>query len=318
MDKKKYITEKEVMENLKVKDLANALENEYRKYSTLGTLSFPRTEFYYSGGLIRMMPSAIIHKNIAGLKIGNLIKDSSNSVINSSSLSVIFSIETGCPIAIIESNYLSRIRTGAMVAMVTSNLLNEKTPKIAIIGSGKQAEAQIDAYLEILNPESINIYSRAFEHANSLAENMSRKSDIPIKASSNLKNAIEGCHVITTITNSRIPIIYKDLLPQDSFHLNLVGSNFIYRREATPSVFMCADLICTDSIEQVDKESSELSDKILKNWGLPIAEVGNLISNGEIKQWRGKKTIFKSLGNGVQDIVACSLLIEKMGINFTL
>lgn len=314
MQKPTYITEKDVIENLNISELVTELGRQYQKYGNLGTMPFPRTEFYYPGGLIRMMPSAIVHKNIVGLKIGNLIQDSSNSVTNSRTLSVIFSITNGDPIAIIESDYLSRIRTGAMVAMVTLKLLREKNPKIAIVGSGTQAETQIAAYCETLNPESIKIYSRTREHAVALAERMGHKYDIPIHPSLTLENALEGCKIITSITNSNVPVIYKDLLPRNSFHLNLIGSNFMSRREATPSVFMCADMVCTDSINQIERESSELSDIALKNWGLQIYDIGELISSNEISQWSGKKTIYKSLGNGVQDVVACSLLAKKIGL----
>src|SRR5258708_27774692 len=72
----------------------------------------------------------------------------------------LFEAETGKPLAQFEANILGQIRTGAASGYATDVLAAPNASTLAVIGSGFQAHAQVDAIREVRKLTDIRVWSR--------------------------------------------------------------------------------------------------------------------------------------------------------------
>ncbi len=111
----------------------------------------------------------------------------------------------------------------------------------------------------IYDLNNVYVYSKNYEHA----LNFSKKFDFNIKASRDL-SVLKDSDVITSVTNSKTPIFDYSMLPE-KYHINLVGSNIIGRREANNDVLDNSDIVISENLDQSMKEASEIIDMKNKN-----------------------------------------------------
>jgi ornithine cyclodeaminase/alanine dehydrogenase-like protein (mu-crystallin family) len=72
---------------------------------------------------------------------------------------VLFSIETGEPLAIMDDFSLSGIRVGATVGVGMNYLARQDARRVALFGSGKQARTNLEAVSKVRRLEQVNVYS---------------------------------------------------------------------------------------------------------------------------------------------------------------
>lgn len=298
-----FISEKEVNENFEMKTAIQAVREAFEEYHKGRAGSDPRSRIYSNEVVLNSMPAYMEKYRIAGMKTYIASKEGARFVV------LLFDTGSMELLAVIEANRLGQLRTGAVTALATS-LLHERCEIFTLIGSGYQAETQLEGILNISSPEEIRIYSRNYEHSKAFSIMASRKFDTEVKAYRDLKRSLESADVISTITSSRHAVI-KDLSFLREYHLNLAGANLLSRREASDEVLRSADLVVTEQLEQSLKESSEITG-FLKA-GRKVAEFKDVV--GEPSRYSNrKKTVFKSMGIGLEDIASGYYILKRMGL----
>ncbi|MGC8609109.1 MAG: ornithine cyclodeaminase [Thermoplasmata archaeon] len=299
-----YISEDEVNQNYSMKSSIEAMKYAFKAlYSGDASVS-PRQRTYMGNSVLNTMPAAIKSYGIAGLKAYIVTPKGARFVV------IIYDIESSDLIAVIEANRLGQIRTGAVTAFATSLLHSDECNIFTLIGSGFQAETQLEGMVNVKNPSEIRVYSVHFNNAKNFAQKMGSKFGIDIKPFDSAKKAIEGADIITSITDSNEPIIQKDMLG-DRYHINLAGANIPQRREADLDVLKFSDLVVSEHRDQSMMESFEISE-FLKSGGR-VAELKDVTGNP--KEYYGrKKTVFKSMGIGLEDVASAHVILKNMGI----
>ncbi len=301
----KYISEKEVAEHLKMKDTINILEEAFIEYGKGNATSDSRLRTMMDGKILNSMPAIFAKYRIAGLKVYFATRTGARFVV------LVFNTETNELEAIVEADKLGQVRTGALAAMVSRRIVVEKSPPVAIIGSGYQAETQLEGLISVYNPESISVYSRNERNAQNFAQRMSLKFGIDINVASTAREAVSGARVINTVTDSTNPIFsFKDL--GQEFHVNLVGANLPFRREVDRDVFEGSDIVIVEHFEQAMKESSEIIDYFSSHGKERIVELKDFLVSGQERNT--KKSVFKSMGIGLEDIASAYLVLKDMGL----
>lgn len=294
------ITEKEVIENFDMKTAIDAMKDAFTEYykGTAGADSRVRT--YSGSSVLSTMPAYMNRYGISGMKTYIAGKSGAKFFV------LLFDTNSNELIALIEANRLGQVRTGAVTALATS-LLRPEIRNVVLVGSGFQAETQLEGILSISNPEEIRVYSRTLDHCKKFAENMEKKYGRDVRPFEDIRSAMSGADTILSITSSTAPVI-TDLSFLEEYHLNLAGANVLTRREADEQVIEDADLVVTEHLDQSYKESSEITDFI--NSGGRVIELKDVVGNKG--KFSGKKTIFKSMGIGLEDISSAYYLLKKM------
>ncbi len=226
---------------------------------------------------------------------------------------LLFAAETGRPLAMFEANYLGQIRTGAASGYVTSLMAPPGADTAGLIGSGFQAESQLEAVLQVRPIRRVRVWSRRAENRLRFAQCCSARFGIAVEAARSAREAVEGAAIVTTATSSKEPVLEADWIAPGA-HVNAVGSNNPSRRELPPELILRAGLIAVDSLEQARIESGDLLLAVPpEHWkGLPLVEVADLVTRAREQENPGAVTIFKSNGLAVEDVVAAGFVYEQL------
>ncbi len=292
-----YISDEDVKKYLDMKECIEELKDAFISYGNKKSDASARDRIFKNDMILNTMPAYYEKYNIAGLKTYIASKNGVRFIV------IIFDVSNPEKVYIFDANTLGQIRTGALPAMVTSLLIKKKDINFALIGSGFQAETQLKAMSSIYNLKNVYVYSKNYEHA----LNFSKKFDLNIKPAKDL-SILKDSDVITSVTNSTEAIFDYSMLPEH-YHINLIGSNLLKRREAANDVLDNSDLVITENLEQSLKESSEIVEMKNKD---KIIELKDFIIN--LNKYNVNKTVFKSMGIGLEDIAAGYLVLKNMDL----
>jgi len=166
---------------------------------------------------------------------------------------------------------------------------------LALLGSGVQAQAHLEALSHLHPYDEIRVWSRTPEHAARFAATHGA-------TATSLETAVRGADVIVTATNALEPILRGEWLKPGA-HVNAVGSPRPNWRELDDRAMR--NTLIVDSREAVLKESGDV---ILS--GAPIyAEIGEIFA-GLKPAPVGETTIFKSVGLAIEDVATARLVYD--------
>lgn len=225
----------------------------------------------------------------------------------------LYDTETNNLIAVIEANRMGQLRTGAATGIATSLMARMDAVEVAILGSGSQAPAQLEAVCQVRNIQRVRVYSATQPNRERFANKMSCSLDVEVISVDSSMKAIERADIVVTITNSQTPVFNGDWL-EPGMHVAAVGGADPYVRELDDKAVRRADLIVVDDLSQTKIESGELmipASKGLITWE-QMYELWQVV-DGEISGRRTNEdiTLFKSLGMALWDIAVANVVYNK-------
>lgn len=276
----------------------------------------------HDGGLL-LMPAHSEESDLMSLKMVSVFKD--NPGINLPlihALVILIDGSNGKPLAIMDGEYITALRTGAASGLATDLLARSNTDTLGIIGAGVQSQSQLSAVCEVRDIKRVIIIDKNPDAATSLAKYA--KSDFNLEVEINLSgDHLSKCDIICTATTSPTPVFsHKNL--KTGVHINAVGIYQPDKREIPGETIKQAKVV----VDQRSACLEEAGDLII-----PIqedlideshihAELGEIIT-GQIsgRSDSSEITVFKSVGNAVQDLVTSGAIYKKAqesGIGITL
>lgn len=230
----------------------------------------------------------------------------------------LFDTETNDLFAILQDFYLNPIRVAATSAIVTARLARDDSKVMGLFGSGTQAILQIECSRAVTGIQEIRLYSTRKERRQDIARQMSQTSGMKVMAVDHPREAVEGCDIVTTATNSNEPVFDGDWL-QPGTHVNtMIGSDsFLPRRETDDKTVLKSDIIVVNSKASVrlDKQP-ELYPHLrrgLLDWD-DIYEVGDLLVKRNIHGRSNASQITyhnNNVGMGIQFAALGRLIYER-------
>src|SRR5271169_4849135 len=117
-------------------------------------------------------------------------------------LVLLFSSETGEPLAILPDGLLQRIRVGATNGLGVKYLARKEAKSVGILGSGWQAGAQLMAVCAVRKIETIRCFSLNRDHCAAFAREMSSELGIEVDPVDRAEDAISAADIAMCATNS--------------------------------------------------------------------------------------------------------------------
>jgi thiomorpholine-carboxylate dehydrogenase len=208
---------------------------------------------------------------------------------------LLFRTDTGEPLAVMDGRLITEMRTAAVSAAVTRRLAAPDSRVLALMGSGVQAEAHLEALSRVRHFDEVRVWSRTPAHAERFARAHNART-------MDAESTVRGADVVVTATNAREPIVKGAWLKRGA-HVNAVGSPRPTWRELDDDAM--ASVLVVDSREAVLKESGDV---ILSK--SPIYAEAGEIFDGSKQAPVSETTVFKSVGLAVEDIAAARLVYE--------
>ncbi|MDF0478695.1 ornithine cyclodeaminase family protein [Vagococcus sp. PNs007] len=251
-----------------------------------------------------------------GVKIVSVYPDNyKKGLPNLPATMIVLNPETGVVDAIVDGTYLTQLRTGAVQGAATDLLANKSVEIGALIGTGGQAESQLEAMLTVREFKQINVYDRDIERAEVFCESVSKLyPNVTFKATKTPKETVADADVITTVTTSKMPT-FDAVDVKKGAHVNGVGSYTPVMKEIPAELIKVADSIIFDTTEGVMAEAGDFIDPIKDGVVTEQAYTGELgqLVLGQVKGRQAEEdlTIFKTVGSAVLDSVTAQKIVDK-------
>lgn len=301
------LRDKDVVRFLPVRDAIAAVEAALREHADGRALCAPRVRVRLPSGLLHTMSAALPAQDTCGLKAYTATSSGARFVV------VLFSASEGDLLAIVEANRLGQIRTGAATGVATRLLARPDAKVMGLLGSGFQAETQLEACAAVRALEEVRVWSRTPEHAREFCSRMGARLGLAVRPAATPQEACRGAHLFVTATSSREPVLRGEWL-EPGAHVNAVGSNQARRRELDAEAVARCDVIATDLLDQARLESGDLIEAVAEgrlDWG-KVSELGAILTGrAQGRRSPEQRTLFKSNGIALQDVAAAALVYRR-------
>jgi len=302
------IRESQVREVLTMPRAIDALEAAFRDWAHGRATNQPRQRVHTPQGTLHLMGAAWHSKGYIGYKAYFSFPTGTRFHV------VLASAHTGELLALIEADWLGRLRTGAASGLATKYLARTDAATVAVLGAGAQAETQLQAVCAVRSIERAFVFSRTPETRAAFAARMTAQLNIPVHPAESVEQAVAEADVICTVTSAREPILQGAWL-KPGMHLNAAGANALARRELDTFAVGRCERIFVDDPAQARVEAAELIVPIelrKLSWERvhSLAHlVGGLLPP---RQSPEEITLFKSLGIALEDVAAAAIVYEAM------
>ena len=235
---------------------------------------------------------------------------------------------TGLPLALMDAEYLTALRTGAASGLACRLLANPDVTQAALFGAGGQAHCQLEAML-CTNPlKVVYVFSRRVETAEAFCRDFATGHRPPLAKSEYKCESIAGscrlvpnpdravlrtCGIISTATTSLTPVFADDQIAAGT-HLNGVGS-FTPAMAEVPAETVCRASVFVDQRAACLSEAGDLRqamDRGLLSAEYRPVELGEVVLRTAAgRPSRDAVTFFKSVGNAAQDVACAAEVLRR-------
>lgn len=220
---------------------------------------------------------------------------------------------TGVPLAVMDGTRLTLWRTAAASALAARHLARDDCRRMVMVGAGALAPYLIRAHLAERPIEDVAIWSRRPGPAAELAASLARDG-IPARATEDLAGEVGAADLVSCATLATAPLVRGEWLKPGA-HLDLVGAFNLSMREADDRALERAE-VHVDTPACMS-EGGDVAVAIRAGTFSPErvrCDLAGLVS-GRVPGRTSPDaiTLFKSIGASLEDLVAATLVWQRLG-----
>lgn len=269
-------------------------------------------------GNFAFMPAYSSKLGAAGIKIVNIFpgnRDRGEATTIGQVL--LMDDKNGEVIALMDGSFITKFRTGAASGAAFRLFARNDAKVGCLIGTGGQADCQLEAMLAACELDEVRIVARDFAKTEKFVTEMSERfkdSGAKLVAYSDADEAVDGADVIAVVTVATEPVFDAKRIKKGAV-VSGVGSYTAEMNEIDPQLFKMADKIYFDSKDACIAESADiqipLKEGIVTDEDL-TGDIGQF-ALGEIvgRESDDEIIIFKNVGLGILDLVIAKLIYDK-------
>jgi ornithine cyclodeaminase/alanine dehydrogenase-like protein (mu-crystallin family) len=226
---------------------------------------------------------------------------------------LLFDPDNGSLSALLDATAITTVRTAAVSAVATRLLARENASKLAMIGSGVQAHAHLEAMCAVRPIRSLRVWSRNTEHSRTLVSAAQERFELDAEVAPTGEDAVRDADIVCTVTSARQPVLNGAWLAPGT-HINAIGASQASARELDSAAVVRSRLY-VDRRESALKEPGDILVPLHDGEIEPehiVAEIGELlIGRGEGRRDDSEITLFKSLGLAVEDLASAQYVYAE-------
>jgi len=132
-------------------------------------------------------------------------------------LVLLYDIETGELLAIMNDGYLQVMRVAATDALGGRYLARPESRILGIIGSGWQARDHLRAFACLFSLESVKVFSPNPAHREAFKATMEKEVGLPITTVASAREAVAGSDIVATCTRAEKPVLDGDWIEPGTY-----------------------------------------------------------------------------------------------------
>ena len=255
------LTKEDIRKVFTMKDAVEADKECYKAFSE-GKFDVPlRAVINGSRGNFLFMPAYSEEMMAAGLKIVNIMPGNPEKGLPASIGQVLLiDGETGVVKALMDGTYVTALRTAAASGAAFDLFRQEDASVGAMIGTGSQAMAQLEAMLSVRHLREVRVAARDMKKTMDFTERAAMELGhygTEIIAMDDTDAAVDGADLVTLVTVSGTPVCSAGSFKPGAV-ISAVGAYTYDMQELDPKVFDRCGKIYFDSEEAVLSESGDI------------------------------------------------------------
>ncbi len=306
------LTEADVHRLLDPRSLIPAIEEAFRsRYPS--TLMPTRTQMKVGDGVFLIMPCYDRVGHGLGMKMVKFNESPTVAEERVQATYILLEVESGCAKLVIPANYLTDARTAATSAVATKFLARDDAKVLGVFGTGREARAHLQILRHVRPFERALVTGRDPGRTREFAQQMEHELGMKVESVYSRTCAAES-DVLCTCTTSKTPLFDGNMVRKGT-HINAVGAFQPTTRELDDTCVRRSRIV----VDTYDGALAEAGDLLIP-LGSGIIRREHILSDlHELTVGRKKIrtspleiTLFKSVGNALEDLTAAELLEETV------
>ena len=292
---------------LSFREVNQAVEEAFSAHARGRAEMPPKIYVNLPGGDFRTMPAYLPDMGIAGVKVVNVHPGNpSLGLPTVMALIVVLDPKTGTPQAILNGTSLTDMRTGAAGAVAVRHLARGKEVTIGLVGSGRQASAQLRAIAAAVTVTRVRVWSRDPARAEQFCRSHREFACSPAPLPS-----VCDADVIVTTTPATAPVV-RDEWVHEGTHINAIGADAPGKEELDPAILARARVFVDDPRQAL--HSGEVNVPVSRGLLRPediAGTIGEVVNGKPGRRNPDEITVFDSTGLAIQDLAIARLVIGR-------
>jgi ornithine cyclodeaminase len=292
-----WLSEADVVSLIDMGEAIQAVEQGLRAEQTGQAANLPKTHLQCAKGSMHSLGASVLSDDVLGVKSWAHTPGGANPLL------ILWRASDGALLAVIEAFALGQYRTGAIGGAAVHALARDDATHLAILGSGRQALAQVGGVAAVRHLSGVTVWSPAEAHRNALADKVRETFGTKAVAASSVEEACDGADIVTLVTRATSPFLRADTLAPGT-HINAMGAIAPDRAEFDPELLQRCSLVTTDNVADARALSRELGEFYGDDdtrWA-SVEPICARAGEQTVRPADADLTLFKSMGAGIADV----------------
>jgi alanine dehydrogenase len=226
---------------------------------------------------------------------------------------VLFSAETGAPMAVLDAGSLTARRTAAASALAADVLSRPDSETLFVIGTGRVARQLIVAHCAVRPIRDVRIWGRNPQHVEAAIEEVQNGIDADCRAATSVEEGAAGADIISTAIPTEEPLLRGRFVGPGT-HVDLVGAYTPAMCEADPELIALAGQVFVDTMGGAVTEAGDLIQAAehgvfeFENVAGDLCRIAS--AETSLRANAEQVTVFKSVGAALEDLAAAELCLR--------
>ncbi|NWN48144.1 ornithine cyclodeaminase family protein [Pseudomonas sp. MAFF 301514] len=226
---------------------------------------------------------------------------------------LLMSMQTGQPLLLCDAAELTTARTAATTALAVEALAPLSARRLAIIGSGKVAQAHVHYVKQLRDWQHISLFSPSLAHASAEAIAHLKNLDPRVVIAHSCEAAVDDADVILLCTSSAGPVLDPARLSKPAL-ITSISTNAPRAHEVPPHSLNAMQVFC-DYRQTTPGTAGDMLIAAEQHGWDPRAIVGDLpelLSEWVQPPTYDRHVFFRSIGLGLEDIALANALWRQL------
>lgn len=302
-----FLSEQDIQDLLPMERALECVEASFAAQAQGRAVNRSRERILLAHTSLHYMAAALTEEKWLGMKIYTVARQDLRFVV------LLFDAERGQLMALMQADYLGRIRTGAASGVATKLLARPGASRAGLIGTGRQARTQLEAVAKVRKLSVAKVFGRDEKRREDFCREMRARLGVPVEPAGSAEEAARFGDIVITATSSSQPVVLGEWL-RPGTHVNAIGANMANRRELDCQALNKAAVIAVDSLEQCQREAGDLIQGLAelgRGWE-GVVEMHSIVTGA--RSARGSEeeiTLFKSTGIALWDVAVAGYVYRQ-------
>jgi ornithine cyclodeaminase/alanine dehydrogenase-like protein (mu-crystallin family) len=224
---------------------------------------------------------------------------------------VLFDPNDGRPVALLDGNLITELRTAAAGALAAQHLARTDIEQLTVglIGAGVQGRAQILGLTRVLKVAQVLCFDLNLAAAGRLADELSA-AGVTAHSAPTAEAAVRDAQVLVTTTPSRQAYV-RDSWLQPGLHINAMGSDTRGKQELEVAILRRAKVVVDDPQQARTLGESQHLTAEEADQHPPYAQLGELTAGRKPGRANSTEiTVFDGTGVAFQDLATAHFAVQ--------